>query len=72
MIRILKFLSDGVFIQIAMQGTNYCVSSVEAFKLLSTNPIKISVTGAISYMVAILGIIFTTAVICTGAYFVQI
>ena len=72
MFRILKFLSEGVFVQIAMKSTNYCVSTLESFKLLVSNPLKIAVTGVISYMVAILGIIFCTSVICTGAYFIQI
>jgi hypothetical protein len=72
MFRILKFLSEGVFVQIAMKSTNYCVSTLESFKLLVSNPLKIAVTGVISYMVAILGILFCTAVICTGAYFIQI
>lgn len=72
MLRILKFLSEGVFVQIAMKSTNYCVSTLESFKLLVSNPLKIAVTGVISYMVAILGILFCTSVICTGAYFIQI
>ena len=68
----MKFLSEGVFVQIAMKSTNYCVSTFAAFKILVSNPLKISLTGAISYMVAILGILFCTGVICTGAYFIQI
>ena len=58
--RILKFLSEGVFVQIAMKSTNYCVSTLESFKLLVSNPLKIAITGVISYMVAILGILFCT------------
>lgn len=58
--------------QIAMKSTNYCVSTLESFKLLVTNPLKIAITGVISYMVAILGILFSTAIICTAAYFIQI
>lgn len=61
-----------MFVQIAMKSTNYCVSTFAAFKILVSNPLKISLTGAISYMVAILGILFCTGVICTGAYFIQI
>jgi hypothetical protein len=59
-------------VQIAMRSTNYCISTFESFKLLSSNPIKITITGAISYMVSILGILFTMACVCTGAYFVQL
>ena len=55
-----------------MKSTNYCVSTMEAFKILVSNPLKIAITGVVSYMVAILGILFCTAVICTGAYFIQV
>jgi hypothetical protein len=65
-------LSEGVFVQIAMRSTNYCVSTLESFKILVTNPVKIALTGAISYMVAILGILFCLASICTAAYFIQV
>lgn len=58
--------------QIAMRSTNYCVSTFAAFKLLVANPLKIALTGAISYMVAILGILFCTATISTAAYFIQV
>ena len=40
--------------------------------MLTANPLKITITGAISYMVAILGVLFCIATICTAAYFVQI
>jgi hypothetical protein len=45
---------------------------LEAFKLLASNPLRIAVTGAISYMVAILGVLFCIASICTPAYFIQL
>lgn len=72
MFRILKFLSEGVLVQIAMKSTNYCVSTLESFKVLVANPLKIAITGVISYMVTILGILFCTAIICTAAYFIQV
>lgn len=55
-----------------MRSTNYCVSTISAFKILVSNPLKIALTGAISYMVAILGMLLCTGLICTGAYFIQI
>lgn len=70
--RVLKLLSEGVFVQIAMKSTNYCVSTLASFKILVGNPLKIALTGAISYMVAILGILLCTGLICTGAYFIQL
>ena len=70
--RIIKFLSDGVFVQIALRSTNYCVSTFEAFKILISNPLKVSITGLISYIVLFFGAFFIVAAICTAAYFVQI
>lgn len=65
-------MSEGVFVQVALKSTNYCVSTLESFKVLTSNPLKIAITGVISYIVAILGILFCTAVICTAAYFIQV
>ena len=61
-----------MFVQIALRSTNYCVSTFEAFKILITNPLKISITGLISYIVLFFGVVFIVAGICTAAYFVQI
>lgn len=37
-----------------------------------SSPLKIAITGAISYIVSILGILLCTALICAGAYFIQL
>jgi len=55
-----------------MKGTNYCSSTINAFDLIASNPLKLALAGGISYLVGIIGVLFTTGVVCTTVYFVQI
>lgn len=67
--RILRFLNDAVYVQIAVFGTNYCSSCMTAFNLVADNAVKVAITNGISIFFTILGILGITLGITVGAYF---
>jgi solute carrier family 44 (choline transporter-like protein), member 2/4/5 len=63
-------LNDGTYVQIAINGKNFCTSAYKAYDVIADNVIKVSITGAISIIFTFLGIIAVTVIIATCAYFV--
>ena len=67
--RLLRFLSDGTYVQIAISGRGYCHSTLKAFDLIAENLIKVSITDGMSIFFTIFGILGVTAAVSVAAYF---
>lgn len=66
----LRFLNDGTYVQIAVEGTGYCGSTSKAYNILSDNATKIAITDGISIFFKFLGILGIGVGITVAAYFV--
>lgn len=66
----LRFLNDGTYVQIAVEGTGYCGSTSKAYNILADNATKIAITDGISIFFKLLGILGIGVGITVAAYFV--
>ena len=66
----LRYLNDGIYVQMAIKGNGYCSSAYDAYDIISNNAIKVTLTAGISIFFTIMGIIAITAAIAISAYFV--
>lgn len=66
---VLRFLSDGTYVQIAINGKSYCPSTLRAFDLISDNLVKVAITDGISIFFTILGVLGISAGVGASAYF---
>lgn len=66
-----KFLNKNAFIQTAIFGTSFCISSKEAFFLILRNAMKLAALSYVSTAVAIVGKLFITGVTTLAAYFLM-
>jgi choline transporter-like protein 2/4/5 len=65
----MRFLTKGAYVQCALNGTNYCTSSLEAFKLIASNPIRMALTTGLSSVVNLLGKLAITFIVLIAAYY---
>jgi hypothetical protein len=65
----LRYLNDGTYVQIAINGQGYCTSAYKAFDIVADNALKVTITAGISIFFTIMGIIAITAAIAIGSYF---
>ena len=65
----MRYLNDGTYVQIAINGEGYCSSAVKAFNLIADNAIKVTITDGISIFFTVLGIIGISVGVGVGAYF---
>lgn len=66
----LRFLNDGTYVQIAVEGTGYCGSTSKAYNILADNATKIAITDGISIFFKLLGILGIGVGITVAAYFI--
>jgi len=57
----LKFLNENAYIQVALKGTNFCVSAKNALYLIMRNPIRYGVVAVLGKGIRLIGILFITA-----------
>jgi len=50
-----KFLNKNAYIQVALLGTNFCVSAKNAFWLIARNVIRFGVLGSLGFIVHFIG-----------------
>lgn len=48
------------------------MSTINAFDMITSNPLKLALAGGISYLVGLVGVLFTTSIVCGTVYLVQI
>lgn len=65
----LRILNDGTYVQIAVAGTNYCSSTLDAYEIFAENVTKITITGSLSIFFQFLGIMGIGISVSVGAYF---
>lgn len=65
----LRFLNDGTYVQIAINGSNYCTSTYKAFDILAENITKIGITEGISMFFTIMGVLGITVIVGFCSYF---
>ena len=68
----MRFLTKGAWVQVALNGTNYCSSSLAAFKLIAGNPIRIAISTGLSSLVTLLGKLGISFIVMVGAYYVLV
>lgn len=61
-----------MYVQVAVNGTGYCTSTLEAFDVLTDNGLKLTLTSGISFFISLIGVLFISAGVTTASYFVQI
>ena len=66
----IKFLNKNAYIQIALQGTNFCASAKVAFFLILRNAIRFGMVAGLGWIVQTLGYIFITITTAIVGYFV--
>lgn len=66
----LRYLNDGIYVQMAIRGEGYCSSAYKAYDIISENALKVTITAGISIFFTIMGILAITAAIAISAYFV--
>lgn len=65
----MRYLNDGIYVQVAINGQGYCSSAYKAFDIVADNAIKVSVTSSISLFFTFMGILGITAIVAVAAYF---
>lgn len=65
----LRFLNEGTYVQIAVNGTGYCGSTMKAYSILADNATKIAITDGISTFFKLLGLLGIGIGITVAAYF---
>lgn len=66
----LRFLNDGTYVQIAVDGSGYCSSTSKAYTIFADNATKIAITDGISIFFKFLGILGIGVGVTVAAYFV--
>merc|ERR1719327_26038 len=56
-----KFLNKNAYIQVALMGTNFCVSAKNAFFLILRNAVRFGVLGSLGFVVHFTGKLLITA-----------
>eukprot|EP00450_Noctiluca_scintillans_P039716 CAMPEP_0194476184 /NCGR_PEP_ID=MMETSP0253-20130528/101_1 /TAXON_ID=2966 /ORGANISM="Noctiluca scintillans" /LENGTH=824 /DNA_ID=CAMNT_0039315027 /DNA_START=56 /DNA_END=2530 /DNA_ORIENTATION=- len=67
-----KFLNKNAYIQIALMGTNFCVSAKHAFWLILRNALRFGAVMALSYMVHVIGYLLITVLTGFAGYFILV
>lgn len=65
----MRFLTKGAFVQTAIFATSYCQSSLAAFRLLASNPIRLALSSGLSSLVTLLGKLAITFIVLIAAYY---
>lgn len=65
----MRYLNDGTYVQVAINGEGYCSSASKAFNIIADNAIKVSVTDGISIFFTIIGVIAISIGVGVSAYF---
>ena len=65
----LRYLNDGTYVQMAINGQGYCMSTFRAYDIISENALKVTITGGISILFTLMGIIAITVAVAIAAYF---
>merc|ERR1740138_2042071 len=68
-----KFLNKNAYIQIALMGTNFCVSAKNAFWLIIRNAVRFALLGSLGSVINVIGKYFiavSTAVV--GFFLLQV
>lgn len=53
--RIMEFLNKNAYIQIAITGKNFCGASADAIALITSNPLRYAIVGAVGTILALVG-----------------
>ena len=67
--RVLRYLNDGTYVQMAIHAEGYCASAARAYNIHADNALKLSITSGISLIFTILGVAGITLLVATCAYF---
>ncbi len=62
-------MNDGTYVQIAIAGTNYCSSTLDAYEIFADNVTKITITTSLCVFFKFLGIMGIGISITVAAYF---
>eukprot|EP00923_Selenidium_pygospionis_P010301 GHVN01017928.1.p1 GENE.GHVN01017928.1~~GHVN01017928.1.p1 ORF type:complete len:775 (-),score=63.09 GHVN01017928.1:199-2523(-) len=68
--RFLEFVSRQSFVQIAIQGKNFCQSAWEAFRLIRRHPGRFAVCHYLGKMLVMLGLLVIAGTSGIGGYFI--
>jgi len=66
----IKFLNKNAYIQVAIMGTNFCVSAKNAFMLITRNFLRFGVVATLGSIIHFLGFIFIMVCTCLLGYFI--
>eukprot|EP00930_Biecheleria_cincta_P099046 TRINITY_DN906_c0_g1_i2.p1 TRINITY_DN906_c0_g1~~TRINITY_DN906_c0_g1_i2.p1 ORF type:complete len:958 (-),score=156.63 TRINITY_DN906_c0_g1_i2:177-3011(-) len=66
----IKFLNENAYIQIALHGSNFCISAKNAFYLILRNALRFGVISVVGKGIRVIGIFFITAGTGVVGYFV--
>lgn len=65
----LRYLNDGTYVQVAINGQGYCASASKAFNITADNALKVTVTDGISIFFTIIGVVAISVGVAVSAYF---
>jgi len=68
--RFIKFLNKNAYIQVALKGTNFCTSAKNAFKIITSNPVRFAMVAILGRVVHFLGFSFILMSTTILGYFV--
>lgn len=65
----IRFLNKNAYIQIAVKGTNFCVSARNAFQLILSNIVRFGIIAILGSMIHFVGYVFIMAATLATGYF---
>lgn len=65
----MRFLTNGAYVQIAIEGEGYCASTTKAYDLLTKNTLKATISEGIIVFFVMLGVAGISGVVAVSTYF---
>ena len=62
-------MNKGSYTQMAVKGTNYCVSTMEAFRLTATSPIRIAINSALTHLLMFVCKLTLCGIVGVGVFY---
>lgn len=62
-------MSKGCYTQIGIKGTNYCTSTMEAFRLIATSPIRVAINSSLTSILMFICKLCLCGVIGAGVFY---
>merc|ERR1740138_1619682 len=66
----MKYINRQAYIQVALMGTNFCTSCINAFKLLFRHAVRFAIMASLGGIINLIGYFFITASTTIVGYFI--